>query len=108
MENKRCPLCDRVLTNQGFGGHMWAAHGIRVGEHAKLEDVQKRVVKLEDSLPARVAKLEEELSAKVANLREGAGRVEKLEVMVAELRVLHTRDVPKGIEDGKHRASYSP
>jgi DNA repair exonuclease SbcCD ATPase subunit len=96
-EKKLCPLCNRELTNQGFGGHMWAAHGVRIGEHAKLEDVNKRLVKLEDELSAKVANLSDKLPDKL----------QKLEAQVAELRVLHTYKAQKGLEDGKHTAGYN-
>jgi DNA repair exonuclease SbcCD ATPase subunit len=95
-EKKLCPLCNRELTNQGFGGHMWAAHGVRIGEHAKLEDVNKRVIKLEDELSAKVAKLSDDLP----------GKLTKLEAQIDELRKLHTFDIKKGIIDGKHTAGY--
>ena len=100
METKQCPLCDRVLTNQGFGGHMWAAHGIRVGEHAKLEDVQKRVVRLEDDLAAL---------SKVAHLTDNMPRLEDLKALKAEireLRDLHVRNGAKGVKNGEHTALY--
>ena len=73
VQMRTCPLCSRTMTAQGLGGHMWATHGVKTGEHAKLEDVNKRVVRLEDSLQARVAVLEQ-----AVEVMKGMHRSEKL------------------------------
>jgi len=36
---KECPECGKLLKLQGFGGHMWGVHGIRVGDKARLNKV---------------------------------------------------------------------
>ena len=59
---KICPLCEKDLPAQGFGGHMWGVHGVKIGDRAKLSDVQKRVAKLEDDVPTRIAKLEDRMN----------------------------------------------
>ena len=33
---KECPECGKLLQLQGYGGHMWGIHGIRVGDKARL------------------------------------------------------------------------
>ena len=88
MDKVTCPLCQRELTKQGFGGHMWGTHGVKIGEHAKLADVGTRVVKLEDAI-ARVAKLEDALP-----------KLTRLEHDVSLLLGMHKMD---GLDDGKHK-----
>jgi len=36
---KECPECGKLLQLQGFGGHMWGVHGIRVGDKARLNEL---------------------------------------------------------------------
>ena len=36
---KRCAECGKLLKLQGFGGHMWGVHGIRVGDKARLNEL---------------------------------------------------------------------
>ena len=36
---KKCPECGKLLKLQGYGGHMWGVHGIRVGDKARLNKV---------------------------------------------------------------------
>lgn len=40
---KRCPICDKLLLSRGFGGHMHGIHGVRIGEKARLADLQQRL-----------------------------------------------------------------
>jgi hypothetical protein len=47
---KRCPVCGREIKAQGFGGHMWGVHGIKVGRKAELADLQQRIEKYETYL----------------------------------------------------------
>lgn len=75
---------------------MWGVHGIRTGEHAKLADVNKRVAKLEETVPGSVAKLQE----------DAQNRLTKLEAWMAEMRIMHTAGVKLGIDDGKHTGMY--
>ena len=42
---KRCPLCDKLVHSRGFGGHMHGIHGVRIGEKARLADLQQRLEK---------------------------------------------------------------
>ena len=41
---KECPECGKHLQLQGFGGHMWGVHGIRVGDKARLNKVYEWVM----------------------------------------------------------------
>ena len=95
MDSKKCPLCDRDLTPQGFGGHMWGVHGIRTGEHAKLADVNKRVARLEETVPGSVAKLQEATAA----------RITTLESQVGQLISMHK---PAKLQEGKHLTQLNP
>lgn len=45
---KRCPLCERDIKKQGFGGHMWGVHGVKTGQKAQLADLQQRLNQEED------------------------------------------------------------
>jgi hypothetical protein len=48
---KTCPICGRHIKAQGFGGHMWGVHGIKVGRKAELADLQQRLDRYEAWLP---------------------------------------------------------
>ena len=51
---KRCPVCERDIKNQGFGGHMWGVHGVKVGQKAQVADLHQRIAKLEDIWDGKV------------------------------------------------------
>lgn len=44
---KRCPICDKLVRSRGFGGHMHGIHGVRIGEKARLADLQQRLERSE-------------------------------------------------------------
>jgi hypothetical protein len=76
---------------------MWAMHGVKVGDRARLEDVNKRVIKLEDELSK--ARLNDS-SAPI--LKELAS----LKAEVATLHNMHTRgDI--GLDGGKHTKIFT-
>ena len=41
---KTCPICGKKIKSQGYGGHMWGVHGVKVGETAQIKE---RLDKLE-------------------------------------------------------------
>lgn len=45
---KQCSLCDKLVKNQGLGGHMWGVHSVKVGPKARMADMQQRLEKVED------------------------------------------------------------
>ena len=59
---KACPECAKLLKLQGYGGHMYGVHGIRVGDKARLNmvvewvmsttrDQESGVIRIKDDSP---------------------------------------------------------
>jgi len=94
VTTKVCPICEKKLTAQGWGGHMWGVHGMKTGEHAKLADVQKRMARLEETVPGSVAKLEEDARNRLATLE-------------AEVSVLKSMHTPAKLEEGRHKTQLN-
>ena len=57
MRKKKCPICGRVISSQGYGGHMWGVHGVKVGEKANIEERLNRIEQKVDTLNEVVLKL---------------------------------------------------
>jgi len=97
IANKACPLCNREFSAQGLGGHMWAMHGVKVGDRARLEDVNKRVIKLEDELAK-------------ARLNDSSAPIQReLEALRSEVKTLHNMHTKgdMGLDDGKHKKIFT-
>ena len=47
---KECPICHKLVKAQGFGGHMHGVHSVKVGQKARLADLQQRLERYDDLL----------------------------------------------------------
>jgi hypothetical protein len=96
MANKQCPLCNREFSAQGLGGHMWSMHGVKVGDRARLEDVNKRVIKLEDELA----------KAKLSDNTPTLSDFNRLKTEVEGLQHMHRLNSDTGLMEGKHKTGF--
>lgn len=46
-KSKACEICGKKIKPQGYGGHLFLVHNVKTGVVARLEEVQKRLDKIE-------------------------------------------------------------
>lgn len=61
MSKVKCPICNKEVDSQGYGGHLFIAHQKKVGIRAEIEELKRKIKLLEKEWNRRFEALKRDM-----------------------------------------------